>query len=323
MAVARAQGMPDYEGRQIDEIWSMEYVDTYYDSTVHRVMSITELQEGSEITAHGNKVHMQHIPVTHPKPYTVGMPIDIEYPDADEFVLEIDKADYLAFAFNRVDLKQMRNKNYRAKTIDDAVQRMRLAIETPFLADTTKTAHVRNKGLTAGTRRNIRLGTTSMPAFIAPDKVGAGTGVAAATAMGVIRFFLNCKEVLDNQNVPQVGRYMIVPDGMATIMLDSPLKQVQYSGDDQSMVRKGYIGSFAGFAIYQSHLLPVTGSGAATKYTLACGIPYAVQFATQLVYDRDFDIERGFERAHKRLQVYGYDTQKSEALCTPVVQLTG
>ena len=317
MALPRAAGMPDHAGKQIPELWPLFYIDRYYDSTVHKVMSQTDLQEGSEITSYGDTVHMQNIPVLNPKPYTVGMEIEFEYVDSPITSLTVDKGDYLAFTMNDVDRKQWKNKDYREKAIDNAVQEMRLSIERRFLADAAVTAAPENKGNTAAIRsKNVKLGATGAPVFVAPDQLSGTPDGTSAKPYNMVSWLLDVKRVLDEQNVPQVDRYAILPDIGGTILMDGPLKQVQFSGDQQSMVRKGYIGTVAGFDIYLSHLLPVSGSGATAIHTCMFGIPYAFSFVTQLVKAENLRLERGFDDAHKRLQVYGYKNKKPEAFVT-------
>ena len=310
MSVPRLPSLPDYTstgGHQIPEHWYTTYIDTYYASAVATVMSQTDIESGSKITKFGDTVHMrQRMDVT-AKDYVVGQELEIEFPQAPSIDLVVDKADYCAFGFNKVDEHQM-DQDAMEETAKDAAAKMKLKGDKRFLDDIEGTPHRFNMGAMAGRdSRSINLGTSGAPIALTKDNV---VDLLMAQAL-----------VLDEQDVPAEGRYAVIPPAMRNLISRSELRQVYLSGDKETMLRQGYVGTIGGFDLYESRLLPRDGTGAAAKITTYFGIPYALSFVTQLTENERENIVRGFGRFEKRLQVYGYKNKKPEAFGRSIITI--
>ncbi|MBA1914630.1 hypothetical protein, partial [Escherichia coli] len=63
-------------------------------------------------------------------------------------------------------------------------------------------------------------------------------------------------QVLDEQNIPEVGRWAVMPAWAGRMIKQSELRQAYLSGDSVSMLRNGRLGMVDRFTIYISNLLP-------------------------------------------------------------------
>jgi hypothetical protein len=114
--------------------------------------------------------------------------------------------------------------------------------------------------------------------------------------------------VLDEQNIPTEGRFLIIPVWMSALLKTSDLKQAYLTGDSTSPIRNGLIGSVDRFNIYVSNLLNIP------SYTeVLFGQTKALTFATQITKTKMQDNPDGFGSLYRGLQVYGYKVILPEA----------
>ena len=91
------------------------------------------------------------------------------------------------------------------------------AIDVDCLSTWVAGAATYNKGATAGQiSRNINLGTA-----------GAGTGVAitGGESGNAVDFIMSCNQVLDEQNIPQDGRWIVLPSWYITMLKTGVLRR--------------------------------------------------------------------------------------------------
>ena len=70
--------------------------------------------------------------------------------------------------------------------------------------------------------------------------------------------------VMFEQNIPETGRWLVIPAWLAAMIKKSELRDVSLSGDGASMLRNGRLGMIDRFTLYMSNLLPSgTGGGLA------------------------------------------------------------
>jgi hypothetical protein len=121
--------------------------------------------------------------------------------------------------------------------------------------------------------------------------------------------------VLDEQNVPAEGRWMVVPAWMVTLLLTSDLKNANLTGDATSVIRNGMIGVVDTFTIYRSNQLSTSTDGSSNTCTrILFGTNHAVTFATQITENETLKNPTGFGDLWRGLQVYGFKTVKAEAM---------
>ena len=62
--------------------------------------------------------------------------------------------------------------------------------------------------------------------------------------------------MLDEQNIPEQGRWIVMPAWAAALIKASELRQAYLSGDQTSILRNGRLGMIDRFTLYVSNLLP-------------------------------------------------------------------
>ena len=304
MAYPTAAGIRDIAAstmRYVPEIWSGKLLIKFYARTVCGAICNTDYE--GEIKDQGNTVHIRATPTITIRDHTKGQALVYEQPLATPVDLLIDKGKSWAFSTNKVDEAQTDIKSYTEKWTETASKDLKVAVDTDVLGNVYSDAHASNQGATAGAiSGNIDLG------------VDAGTSVSLSKAT-VLDKVVECGQVLDEQNAPDEGRWMVIPAWMCTIIKLSDLKNTQITGDSVSPLRNGRIGELDTMTVYKSNLLATTTDGAtATATCIIFGTKNAITFASQLVENESLPNPFAFGRLFRGLQVYGYKVVKPEAL---------
>jgi hypothetical protein len=124
--------------------------------------------------------------------------------------------------------------------------------------------------------------------------------------------------VLDEANVPEANRFLVIPARMAGMIKKSELKNAALTGDPQTIVRNGRLGQIDRFTLYVSHNL-LNSSG---KFNILAGHKLGFTFASQMTNLETIRAESTFGNIIRGLQVYGYQVVKPQALTTAVVQFS-
>ena len=299
MAFPASGGYTQYSGNFIPEIWSGKLQVKFYKTTVFSEIANTDWE--GEIKGQGDKVHIRTIPTITINSYTKGQNLTNQVPDSTPVELLIDKGKYFAVVLDDVDAVQTDIKLMDVFT-NDATTQMKIAIDADVLNGVKASAATANKGATAGViSGNINLGTDASP--------------RAVTASNILDLFLDAGQVLDEQNVPEDGRWLVIPAWMASMVKRSDLKQAYLTGDSVSPLRNGKLGMIDRFMVYVSNNLPKTNDG--DSYVMA-GTRDAITFASQMTNVETLRAQSTFGNIVRGLNVYGYNVIKPEALVNMV-----
>jgi hypothetical protein len=305
----------------IPEIWSGKLIEKFYASTVLSAISNTDYE--SEIRSMGDRIKIRTKPTISINDYKADGDLTLDRPGGGSVELQIDKGKYFATILDDV-LELQSDLNLMSMWADDASEQMKITVDTDVLANLVNTSDAKNMGATAGkVSGNLNLGTTAAPIAV------TGRG-ATAGQVEIIDVILRLGQALDEQNVPETGRWIVLPTWAATQIKRSELRQVYLSGDNVTMLRNGRLGMIDRFTIYVSNLLPnattpgtVFGSGtnplAAGNNVIYAGHPHALTFASQMTKVETVRSERTFGNIFRGLQVYGYKVLDGKALCQAVV----
>jgi hypothetical protein len=130
----------------------------------------------------------------------------------------------------------------------------------------------------------------------------------------VLDYIVDAGTCLDEQNIPETGRWFVIPPWVAGMIKKSDLREASISGDGVSLLRNGRIGMIDRFTIYASNLLPTHAEGSSTGFYTYFGHPHGLTFASQLSKIETLRSEQTFGTLLRGLQVYGYDTIDNTAL---------
>lgn len=296
MAYPAAAGVPSLAS-YIPIVYAPKLLVEFYASSVVPQMSNTDY-EGS-IKGQGDTVRIRKLPDITVGDYVKAGLGSTQSPDPSHIDLLIDKGKYIKIALNDLDRVQS-DIEYRQQWISHAAEKMREAIDTDVLADVYADAHANNAGLSAGVDSgDINLGVTGTPFEL--------------TKTTVMEKIVDCGVVLDEQKVPEQGRYIVLPPWAIGMLKKSDIKDASMTGDTVSPIRNGQVGRIDRFMVYQSTLL------SRVTDTVSCwhcmfGHPIALTFATQLTQNETLRNYDDFGDIWRSLNVFGYKVVKPEAL---------
>jgi len=184
---------------------------------------------------------------------------------------------------------------------DTAAQQLHVAIDKDVIQGIYNDANASNKGATAG---------ADSGAF----NLGASGAPLPFTKVNIIDYITDAGTVLEEQDIPDTERWIVLPPVFTNLIPKSDLKDASLTGDKVSPLRNGKLGEIAGMRIYVSRqLYSTTDSGNTVWYCLA-GHPVAVSFAAQLSKTEAIKSEHSFAMKLRGLEVYGYKTVKDTGL---------
>jgi hypothetical protein len=295
----------------IPDIWSGKLQVKFYKSTV--LGEITNNDWEGEIKGHGDKVHIRSIPTITINNYTKGLNLTNQVPSSPPLELNIDKGKYFAVVLDDVD-KVQADVSLMDMFTNDAAQQMKIAIDSDVLSAVYADAATGNKGANAG----ILSGGLNLGATGAPRQITSSTVLDMILDMGLC---------LDEQNVPETGRWVVIPSWMSSLIKRSDLKQAYLTGDSVTPLRNGKLGLIDRFTVYVSNSLATTadlGADAApggtaanvdsTAWNIMAGTRDAISFASQITNVETLRSESTFGNIMRGLNVYGYKVTKPEAL---------
>lgn len=200
MAVPVSAGFPQQSGILIPEVWSGKLLVKFYAACVMAALCNTDYE--GEIKQKGDKVIIRTTPDIEIYDYAKGQTLNIQRPQPGTLEFPIERAKYWNVHIDSID-KFQADINFLEDWTRDAAQQLKIAWEREFLADIYADAHASNKGTTAGKiSANLNLGAAGSSAIV----VGNGSGEVTP-----IQFLLMLSQVLDEQDVPEEDRKVVVP----------------------------------------------------------------------------------------------------------------
>lgn len=279
-------------GAFIPQVYSTKMQAKFYAASV--VPAIANHDWEGEIKSAGDKVIIRKIPTIAIFDHVVGTNPPVQ-DVTDEFItLNIDKAKGYNFVVSSIDEYQS-DIALISKLSEDAAMQMAVQVDQSVLQA------VYSDVATANT-------------------VGTSIGVTTATNLTSsdygIRGLLQAGQVLDANNVPRDGsRWAVVTPNYAAWLKQSDLKSVLITGDNESPLRNGYVGSIDGMKVYVSNNLKnANGATLAAPSECLVGHSSALAFASQFEKPEMLPNPLSFGTIVRGLKVYGFKTVKPEAM---------
>ena len=272
MALSSSSGSFSFaagEQHFIPEVFSKKLQAKFYAQTV--LSEVTTNEYEGEISGLGNKINIRAVPAVTVADYTGSL----SYADVTSSTIELDINKAKSYAFKVDDiLRRQADIDFMNEAAADAAQNMKIAIETDVFA-------------------NVGAGSSLT------DVNSSEAGTNAGNILGHI---LTAGKTLDQNNIPETERFMIIDPATAAIIKNSDLKQAYLTGDAESPLRNGNIGMIDRFTVYVSNNLPSSGSVTTGLY----GHPKAVAYASQMTNTETVRLESSFGDGVRGLAVYGY-----------------
>jgi hypothetical protein len=297
----------------IPEIWSGKLVEKFYASTVLAAISNTDYE--GEIKNQGDTVHIRTKPTITIRNYSADGALQLERPSGNKVDLLIDQGRYFNTILDDV-MEVQSDLNVLSIWSDDAAQQMKINIDTDVLQQLLHASTaVTNRGTTAGfITAAINLGVSGTPLSIVANSPSSGQ-------VDILDCLLRLGQVLDERNIPEVGRWVVLPAWAGYLIKRSELRQAYLTGDSVSIMRNGRLGMVDRFTLYISNLLPagVAGTLAAGEYVIYAGHAHGLTFASQITKVETLRSENTFGTILRGLQVYGRKVIDATALAEAIV----
>jgi hypothetical protein len=301
----------------IPEIWSAKLVEKFYASTVLAAISNTDYE--GEIQNMGDRVKIRTKPTITIKDYQADGLLGLDRPSGGSIELYIGIGKYFSLILDDV-MEIQSDLNILSMWSDDAAQQLKITVDRDVLGGIVGGAAAKNKGATAGIiSGNLNLGIKGTPLAV---KLYPTPG----TDTSILDAILRLGQALDEQNIPEQGRWIVMSAAAGRYIKQSELRQAYLSGDPTSMLRNGRLGQVDRFTIYISNLLPTSATDAtnfaAGEQIIYAGHAHALTFASQISKVETLRSELTFGQILRGLQVYGYQIVDGSALAQAQITLT-
>lgn len=293
----------------IPEIWSGKLVEKFYASTVLAAISNTDYE--GEIKNKGDRVKIRTKPTISIHNYDSDGLLGLDRPTGGTVELYIGNGKYFSLILDDV-MEIQSDLNVLSMWSDDAAQQLKITVDTDVLDGIVGQMAAANQGATAGAiTGNINLGVKGAPLSVVSKNPGAGD-------IELLDVLMRAGQALDEQNIPEVGRWVVLPAWAGRMIKQSELRQAYLSGDSVSMLRNGRLGMIDRFTIYVSNLLPNHSTDAtnfnAGEWPIFAGHAHGLTFASQISKVETLRSELTFGQILRGLQVYGFQVVDGKAL---------
>ncbi|MCG6552570.1 MAG: hypothetical protein L7F77_09605 [Candidatus Magnetominusculus sp. LBB02] len=303
MAFPRTAGYPDYSSTgamKFDRaLWSGKLIKKFYNTSV--IPFIANVDYEGEILEQGDLIYIRAVPNITIRDYVKGQKIEYERPETGATLdLVIDHGKYFAFACDDVD-KWQSDLRLLDLWSNDASMQLKLVVDSDILATIPASVDPANAGSTAGAvSMNIDLGSSGHPVQI--------------TKNNVLDYIIDCAAILDERNVPETDRWLVIPAWLSAMIKKSDLSNVARTGDDESSIRNGAIGMIDRFTVYSSNYVSSALESGSLAYNVMFGHTSALTFASEILKTETLRAESTFGDLVRGLMVYGYKVIKPEAM---------
>jgi len=263
----------------IPEVFSKLLQAKFYSKSILPEISNTDYE--GEISGQGDKVVIRTVPAVTINDYA-GTITTQELTTAKVEML-VDKAKYYSFKVDDV-LAAQADINMLEGASTDASEGMRIAVETEVLAG----------------------------AVTGATTIGSQTDVTTAN---ILENILIMSKQLDELNIPEEGRFIVLSPEYISMLKQSELRQAYLTGDATSPLRNGLVGMVDRFKVFQSNMVYTPAAGADAGYThVLAGHPKALSFASQFTNTETVRMESTFGDQVRGLKVYGSKVVTPDAL---------
>lgn len=267
----------------IPELWSARLM--YALDKSHVAANLVNRDYEGTIRQQGDTVHINTIGAITVNDYTRNT--DIEDPEiltTTDQTLEINQAKYFNFQIDDVDAAQA-----AGNMMDTAMGRAAYALND--VSDSYLLGLI-----AAGANSGNILGSSA---------------AVSLTADNVYNNIVDLRTVLDKANVPNTGRYIVIPPEVYGLLLkDDRFVKATDGGTANNTLLNGNVGSAAGFTVYMSNNVPFSTD----TWSIPASVASSTTYAEQIVSTEAYRMEKRFADAVKGLHVYGAKVTDGKAI---------
>ena len=296
--IPRATGYPDYNSNSpapsgfIPQLYEGKVIERLYEEQL--ITKITTTEYSGKIKGQGDSVVIAKAPPVDIVDYTIGQDLTPTQPTEIAVILTVDQAKAFFITVDDIDAYES-HLDMMNIFADEAAKSLADTIDKEFfswLASATLSSD--NQGVNAGAKSHLyNLGDSSTPLVINADNA--------------LQTILAAAAVLDEQNVPRQGRWIVIPAAWSYFLKDSDLKSVCITGDGKSPLRLsdrsvGMVDSMEVFVSNNLHFNSTEGT-----FTCPFGDSKAIGYVNQITKTTTGELEKQFANYIKGLSVFGYE----------------
>ena len=275
-------------------IYSKKLNAKFYASTV--LAQICNTNWEGEIQSEGSKVVIRTRPDVAVRDYDRATGVTYDDLAPNKIELPIDQTKYYAFVDDYIQTQQADIALVNESSAD-AAENMKIKVDQHVLGDVY----------------------TDVPA---DNQIAAPATGVQVTKANVLDYIVDMGTKLDEANVPESGRWLVLPPWICGLIKKSELKDASLAGDGTSILRNGRMGMIDRFMLYSSNNLAAVTHDAGTPgddsddykiWQCMAGTKDFTSFASQFIKHESLTLENHFGTGHRGLQVYGFKVTKPEA----------
>jgi hypothetical protein len=254
---------------------------------------ITNKNFVEELFDYGDTVHINEIGPVTVNTYTKGSTLTYEALKSAQKTLVIDQASSFSFSIDDIDKAQQ-----QPKVMDGAMK------DAAYRIGDTIDQYVAGLYAQAGA-------TPSTTTYI-----GSSGSSLSVSSGNVIETLSYSQRYLNEANVPQEGRWIVIPPWVLQKLVLAEVGGISAIGVpkvfDDGTLAAGFVGQAMGFDIFVSNNVSNNG----TQYRVMCGDRSAISFGGQISEIEALRLQTTFADAARGLYVYGAKVARPEALLT-------
>lgn len=266
------------------------------------IPAITSSEYFGDIANFGDSVNIIKEPDVLVKPYKRGQKTDSQELDDNQITLVVDQSNYFQFQLDDIEKKHA-HINWEAMAADRAAYNLRDKFDTEIM-------NYMYTQMVIDAAAVQFYGTEA-----APTKVGY-----AATQVTPLNAIVRVMRLLDDQDVPNENRYIVVDPYFAELLQNDNSKILSWDYMEKGIMANGELPvRLRGFKVYMSRNLPVWGTGptavAGTNGgAIFAGHTAAVATAEQLNKTERFRSQDTFADVVRGMHLYGRKLLRPNAM---------
>lgn len=232
----------------IPELYAKKVLNRFYATDV--LNGVTNMDYSAEFSKKGDTVHIRREPKFTPVDHLVDAPFAFETVNDEEVLLSID--------YDKVTAARI---PYEDMTLSD-IDLENMVIESMKKAHTKMVQQVVFQGVSSSATSTV-------------------TSLDWQTALNPTKAIGSAQVALDNLEVDQDGRWLLLSPAMANKLAQEATLYAQNMGTPKGALFDGYVGHYNGFDIYKTPYLAGAGTAGVPWYALA-GHKSAISMATKI-----------------------------------------
>lgn len=260
----------------------------------------------AELKRCGDQVTFRVAPVGEIFDYINNQDLEVSTLSTELKTMVVKRGKYWNLKLSYVDEQRTCNiKEYINEFMENSTLLLRQHIDREILTEVPLLADPFNKGIKAGIKSGAyNLGQLGQPVALNKETI--------------LTKLSHLSTVLDEQNVPEKGRYVVLPTMAKTLFYTNPLlNNACAAGTGKAILLSQQFLDVAGFKVYFTNNMPMYFDPMVNQQTflILAGFKEAVGFITQLTNQEVIEKDpRSFDKYWRGLTIYDFDVLTPEKL---------